>query len=107
MFSLPRLLSLLLLIGPGHAAMAQEARPENGQVFAETHCASCHAVGRGGSSPLAEAPPFRELHRRYPVEQLAEALAEGISTGHPTMPEFELDPPQIDDLLAYLRSLEH
>ena len=42
----------------------------------------------------------------YPVESLEEALAEGISTGHPTMPEFRLDPDQIGDVIAYLKSLE-
>jgi cytochrome c len=33
-------------------------------------------------------------------------LAEGITTGHPTMPEFRLDPDQIHDLLSYLKTLE-
>jgi len=57
-------------------------------------------------SPLAAAPPLRELHKRYPVENLAEAFAEGIVTGHPSKPEFRLDTAQIDDLLANLKSLE-
>jgi mono/diheme cytochrome c family protein len=69
------------------------------------NCARCHAVERVGASPLAIAPPFRELHRRYPVEDLAEAFAEGITTGHPSMPEYRLAPDQIEDVLAYLRSL--
>jgi hypothetical protein len=55
---------------------------------------------------LAIAPPFRELHKRYPVEDLEEALAEGISTRHPAMPEFRLEPSQIDDFIAFLKSLE-
>ena len=66
----------------------------------------CHAVGRAGDSPLRIAPPFRTLHTRYPVENLAEALAEGITVGHPAMPEFRLDPDQIDNLIAYLKTLE-
>jgi hypothetical protein len=37
---------------------------------------------------------------------LEEALAEGITTGHPTMPEFRLDRAQINDLIAYLKMLE-
>jgi mono/diheme cytochrome c family protein len=40
------------------------------------------------------------------VESLAESLAEGIVTGHPTMPEFTLDAAQVNDLLAYLKGLE-
>src|SRR5262249_7203840 len=48
----------------------------------------CHAVGRTGASPHPAAPPFRTLSRKYKIEGLAEALAEGLSTGHPDMPEF-------------------
>jgi mono/diheme cytochrome c family protein len=66
----------------------------------------CHAVGKTGDSPLALAPPFRTLHDRYPVEDLEESLAEGIVTGHPTMPQFQLDAAQINDFIAYLKSLQ-
>jgi hypothetical protein len=66
----------------------------------------CHAIGLADESPLHPAPPFRTLHLRYPVESLQEALAEGIVTGHPRMPEFQLKPNQIEDLIAYLKSLE-
>lgn len=88
-------------------SVAQDPRAQRGQTFALTNCAGCHAVGRVGNSPLAIAPPFRTLHSRYPVEDLAEALAEGITTGHPSMPEFRLDAAQIGDLIAYLKTLEH
>lgn len=96
----------LLLAGFVSLASAQDGRAERGRAFAEANCARCHAIGPAGASRMPEAPPFRTLHRRYPVEQLAEALAEGITTGHPAMPEFELNPLQINDLLAYLRTLE-
>lgn len=100
-------LALLLLPAAGPPPPSgPPGRPDRGEAFAEAHCARCHAIGRTGSSPQAEALPFRELHRRYPVEDLAEAFAEGITTGHPEMPAFELDPDQIKDLIAYLRSLE-
>jgi mono/diheme cytochrome c family protein len=86
---------------------ADAGRPDAGRAFAQAQCARCHAIGAAGASPLAGAPAFRELHRRYPVEQLAEALAEGITAGHAApMPEFALEPAQIADLLAYLRTLQ-
>ncbi|MFC4171983.1 c-type cytochrome [Microvirga sp. GCM10011540] len=88
------------------SALAQEGRVQRGLTFAQVHCAQCHAIGRFGESPLAEAPPFRTLGDRYPVESLAEAFAEGITTGHPSMPEFQLDVAQINDLLAYLQSVQ-
>jgi cytochrome c len=74
--------------------------------FTRHHCAGCHAIGRVGASPLAEAPPFRNLHQRYAIDDLAESFAEGIRTGYPSMPEWRLDPGQIDDLIAYLKSLQ-
>jgi mono/diheme cytochrome c family protein len=89
-------------------AMAQAFSPaeQRGQTFVSMHCAACHSIAKVGPSPIREAPPFRILHTRYPVESLQEALAEGITTGHPSMPQFRLDPGQIQDVLSYLKSLE-
>src|SRR5579872_3057321 len=88
------------------AIQAQDAAVQRGHAFALANCARCHAIGPVGDSPLPKAPPFRALHQRYPVENLVEALAEGIRTAHSAMPEFELDQRQIGDLIAYLKSLE-
>jgi cytochrome c len=80
-----------------------------GRTFAEANCSRCHAVGETGDSPYAPAPPFRTLSERYPIENLAEALAEGIGVTHGgdvQMPEFVLTPEEIDNLLAYLESLQ-
>jgi cytochrome c len=85
---------------------AQDAAVGRGLAFAEANCSRCHAVGKSGDSPLPKAPAFRTLHQRYSVEDLAESFAEGIKTAHPAMPEFQLDQRQIDDLIAYLKSLE-
>jgi mono/diheme cytochrome c family protein len=93
----------LMLIAPTLAASPSE---ERGKTFATNNCARCHSIDRVTQSPLKIAPPFRNLHKRYPIETLAESLAEGIQTGHPTMPEFRLDPDQIHDLLSYLKTLE-
>jgi cytochrome c len=87
-------------------ALALSPAEQRGRTFAITNCARCHSVDKVTQSPLKIAPPFRALHLRYPVEDLAEALAEGIETGHPTMPAFQLAPDQIHDLLSYLKTLE-
>ena len=94
---------MLLSLTPVAAASPDEQR---GKTFALNNCARCHSIDKVTPSPLKIAPPFRTLHNRYPIETIAEALAEGIQTGHPTMPEFRLDPDQIYDLLAYLKTLE-
>jgi cytochrome c len=95
----------LACLFPG-ASSAQELAVNQGRRLTEANCASCHAIGRFGDSPLPIAPPLRSLHLKYPVEDLEESLAEGISTGHPTMPQFRFESDQVRDFIAYLKSLE-
>ncbi len=90
-------------MNPAKAISAAELR---GRTYAQTNCARCHSIDRHSPSPLAIAPPFRTLHTKYPLDTLAEAFAEGIDTGHPTMPMFTLEPDQINDLMSFLKSLE-
>lgn len=92
-------------IAAGGQAWAADDPAAMGLRLVEKNCARCHAVGTAGASPHAEAPPFRDLHKRYPPEALGEALAEGISTGHPDMPEFVLTPAQAAAIVAYIGSL--
>ena len=87
-------------------SQAQSPAAQRGLTFVRANCAQCHSVDRVSASPLSIAPPFRTIHRKYPVEALEEAFAEGIVTGHPSMPEFRLDPGQISDVITYLKSLE-
>ncbi len=77
-----------------------------GRSLIVTYCADCHAVDPTGDSPHPAAPPFRDLHARYDVELLGEALVEGLVTGHPDMPEFEFDPAQAEAIISYLKSLD-
>ena len=92
------------LIGPAVAQPNSDAK--KGEAFAKQNCSRCHSVGHTGASPVETAPAFRTLHKRYPVENLEEALSEGIAVGHSPMPEFRLSASQIRDLISYLRTLE-
>jgi mono/diheme cytochrome c family protein len=90
------------------AAASCNAAPnvQAGKAFAQANCSHCHSIDKVTRSPLGIAPPFRTLHERYPVESLEEALGEGITTGHPSMPEFRSDPGQVGDFISFLKSLE-
>lgn len=90
------------------AAGAQPAGDDtaNGLRIAEANCAVCHAIGASGDSTHADAPPFRTFAQNYPVRHLEEAFAEGILVGHPDMPEFVLEPDQIEALLSYIESVQ-
>jgi len=99
-------LALVVTLLTVDAAMALDPAAQRGLTFAKTNCAQCHSIDPAGPSPLSVAPPFRDLHKRYPVEELEESFAEGIRTGHPSMPEFHLEPNQIVDFIAFLKTLE-
>lgn len=87
-------------------AACSEASPvDEGKQALESRCSRCHAIGEAGTSPRPDAPPFRDIVKRYPPEDLAESLAEGITSGHPDMPQFVLAPEEIGDVIDYLRTL--
>lgn len=80
-----------------------------GRALAERNCQRCHAIGATGDSPVAEAPPFREVVKRWSPNDLAEFFGEGNPVGHGRevdMPEFIFEPKDIDDLIAYLNTLK-
>ncbi len=106
---------------PGSAGVAQEAakrtkknaKPANAQsvnahglALLQHHCARCHAVGASDASAHHLAPPFRNLGQRYAIDSLEEALAEGLVSGHPDMPEFTFAPDDVGAIIAYLKSIQ-
>jgi cytochrome c len=103
---IPLAASLPLAILPLVSASPADAQDiRNGRAIARQYCAECHAIGASGRSRRPAATPFRLIPQRYPVEGLEEAFGEGISGSHKGMPDFQFDPADVDDLLAYIRSL--
>ncbi len=112
------LLALTLAAGAATPSLAAESTAEKaGLLIAQRNCGGCHAVA-AGESPLADAPPFRTLHRRYGAGGLAELLERGMLADHPRpldegariinprMPAAVLGEDEVANLVAYLRSLE-
>jgi cytochrome c len=106
------LFSVMLVLTSTGVALPQDRTVERqtlenrGGGLLTANCSRCHAVGRTGNSIHPEAPPFRSLGQRYPIEVLAEALAEGLSSGHPDMPEFRFEIDDVNAILAYLESIQ-
>src|SRR5471032_1460210 len=98
MSHVPLVLAAALLLTATQAT-AQSNRIARGHLLAQRYCAGCHAVKRTGASPNPASPPFRDLNQRYRIDDLGEALAEGILTGHPAMPEFKFSPTDITAIL--------
>ncbi len=89
------------------AADAQDAAIlKRGEILLARDCSRCHATARTDASRHPQAPLFRTLAKRYPIESLEEALAEGIISGHPDMPEFKFESDDVGAIIAYLKSIQ-
>jgi cytochrome c len=99
--------SVALLVASAVSASAVEKTLiDKGEVLVRENCSRCHAIGKEDESPHKEAPPFRTLAKNYPIEDLAESLAEGIVSGHPDMPIFVFGPHDIEAIIEYLQSIQ-
>ena len=103
---LPHWLLIAAITTAPVAAQERNAPVRRGEILLSTNCARCHAIGTTCLSPHSAAPPFRTLSRKYPIEGLEEALAEGLSVGHPDMPEFAFEPEDVGAIVAYLKSIQ-
>lgn len=98
--------STALLAAALPATAADKTLADKGEVLVRENCSRCHAVGKEGQSPHKDAPPFRTLSSKYPIEDLGESLAEGIVSGHPDMPIFAFSPHDVEAILEYLESIQ-
>jgi mono/diheme cytochrome c family protein len=100
----------LMLLLAVVAAAAQEGPPEagiaQGRALAERMCDGCHAIGRSGESPHADAPAFRDLDRRLDLDTFMERLRAGITAGHPDMPVFRFTREDARAFTRYIRSIQ-
>ena len=102
---LPLMASLLALSILGSAAQAQDPA-RHGRALLKEFCASCHAIGRTGKSPVRGAPPLRVLGRSFDLDEFPRLLRRGISSSHPAMPEFKFSEDDARAVTAYLRSIQ-
>jgi mono/diheme cytochrome c family protein len=103
------LLYLVLLAAPVAATAAENplsAAQARGHALAAGVCATCHGVEATGNSPNAKAPPFRALAGRYVPLTLQRHLAEITETGHSNMPQINVHADDVQDIVAYINSLE-
>lgn len=100
-------LALALPLQAAAQTSEEKAQIARGYEYVLQNCAGCHSVEAAGDSLHIDAPPFRLIGQLYPIDHLGEAFAEGAAVGHLDMPEFEiLDPQQIEDLLAWIKSVQ-
>ena len=111
--SFSRFLPLLiaaLAVSTVASARISEGEPvgsaTRGAAVIQGNCDACHAVGASGTSPNPDAPPFREVARRYQDQRLDWELEAISEVGHYRMPKRVLTAGEIADVLTYIRSLQ-
>jgi mono/diheme cytochrome c family protein len=102
-YSLPLALSATLLVAlalvPAHSRANSTAYTQGKELFATKGCAHCHGVdGINGE----RGPDLQEIRKRMSAVQITTQIHDGSKS----MPAFgeELTPPEIKDLVAYLRT---
>jgi mono/diheme cytochrome c family protein len=85
-------------------AVAQTAA-SGGRKLAETFCNACHQVGNDASlpSPNPDAPSFAQIARMPAMNDLA--IRVFLRSPHSSMPNFLLSDTDIDEAIAYIRTL--
>jgi mono/diheme cytochrome c family protein len=88
-----------LCCSPGMASAATR-----GETLAQQWCAECHATKAGQQSPNPKAPAFTAIANEPSATDYS--LRVFLKTTHATMPNFKINSDDIDDLVAYIRSLK-
>jgi len=93
--ALPALLGLMT-----SAAAAQNA--ERGHQLAARWCSSCHAVDKSAVN-RTEAPSFMSIAASHRDDRAW--LRAWLMSSHPSMPDMNLTRVEIDDIVAFLKTL--
>lgn len=84
------------------AASALAADIHNGLKISRQWCAACHVVAPEQTSASVDVPTFADIARRKTERK---PLAAFLSEPHGMMPNMSLSRTEIDDIVAYIRSL--
>jgi mono/diheme cytochrome c family protein len=97
---------LVLLLGMAASAWAQGGSVEKGKAIVESkHCALCHKVPQPGKAALGK--PMEMVAGTNNDAYLKGAIADPKKTLGPQvkMPQFKLTDAELQDVIAYLRSI--
>lgn len=99
------LTTLALIVWATTAAAQESGDPERGRALAETHCSECHEIGPQGAAKQYP-PSFAAIAAYRPPELIRSRIV--YPAFHSPMPRIAevMGRENIDDLLAYILSLE-
>lgn len=85
-----------------HSTSAFSADAQHGKLFARRVCALCHVVADGQRPGDPDAPSFRSIPESPQFHEKGAAL---LLEKHPKMPNLALTQTELDDVVAYIKSL--
>lgn len=90
----------------GNLDAADDDKSMQGLAFAQAHCATCHDVTDGQKSPNPQAPPFSVIANTQGLTD--KTLTSWLSDSHnyPELMDFDINNRDIDDLAAYILTLQ-
>ena len=103
-----RLFSMAVLIGlavvlPASSTMAQ-GNPSRGLALSQRWCSQCHGVTPNEGSHNPDAPRFIDVAAERSATEYS--LRVFFRTPHATMPNFVLNPDDIEDIISYILSMK-
>ena len=96
------LLMLMSCLGTTQLHAQTAGDPVSGRRIAQQWCANCHSLSPATSSDTA--PSFPDIARN--PAKTEEYLRNWLTRPHPPMPDYNLARDDINDIIAYLHTLE-
>lgn len=91
-------------LSAGQAPAQDTGNAARGAAMAESWCASCHIIdARGTGQSVEAARPFPVIAKDPTRDR--DFLLGWLTTSHPQMPNLDLGRRDINDLVAYIRTL--
>jgi mono/diheme cytochrome c family protein len=75
-----------------------------GHTLAQTFCRECHQIDVDDAKPRADVPGFPAVAAMPATTALS--LRAFLLSNHPSMPNYQLAPDQIDSVIAFILSLK-
>lgn len=94
----------MLMTGLGAAQLFAQTAGDyvSGRRFVQQRCVGCHALAPGSSTVIA--PSFPDIARNR--SKTDDYWRNWLKQPHEPMPDYRLSPEEIDDIIAFLHSLE-
>jgi cytochrome c6 len=97
--------SYLVMLAPGAWA---KGNAKAGASLFDGKCAMCHAKDGSGNSPMGKSMKVPDLRSKEVQKQTDTQIYDAIAKGKKMMPQYgsQLSKEQINDLVAYIRTLK-